>query len=200
MHPCIACIQLYYLSLHIPRWDISPRTLNAREPRKKCFFILMLKCYFSIVSVNNLTAPSGLCAAGYYCNSGAIHDHPTMLNSDQCPNGTVHPIIGDLCPIGHYCPEGTVQPIGCPPGSYQDIPNQDHCKVSNLDFNHWSCMKKVCSEHSTLVFTFLKNPKYTNIVILFSYIKCVFFKILLVIGLIRCMYQGQVFVSFKNWI
>lgn len=82
-----------------------------------------------LFSVTNLTAPSGPCGPGYYCVSGALSSNPTMLNNDQCPTGTVHPIVGDVCPIGHFCPEGTENPIGCPAGSYQDLTNQDHCKA-----------------------------------------------------------------------
>ena len=86
-----------------------------------------MMCYISF-AVNNLTSPSGPCGAGFYCTSGATSSNPTMLNNQQCPNGTVHPIIGDICPDGHYCPEGTSNPIGCPAGTYQDLTNQDHCK------------------------------------------------------------------------
>ncbi|XP_052778533.1 multiple epidermal growth factor-like domains protein 6 [Mya arenaria] len=77
---------------------------------------------------DNLTSPSGPCGAGHYCTSGALSANPTMLSASQCPAGTVHPIVGDVCPIGHYCPEGTDNPIGCPAGTYQDLTTQDHCK------------------------------------------------------------------------
>ncbi|WAR09706.1 hypothetical protein MAR_034782, partial [Mya arenaria] len=77
---------------------------------------------------DNLTSPSGPCGAGHYCTSGALSANPTMLSASQCPAGTVHPIVGDVCPIGYYCPEGMDNPIGCPTGTYQDLTSQDHCK------------------------------------------------------------------------
>lgn len=35
---------------------------------------------------------------------------------------------GGVCPPGKYCPIGTVQPLGCPPGSYQDESGKTYCK------------------------------------------------------------------------
>ena len=67
----------------------------------------------------NLTAPSGDCKRGYYCVSGADKPNPVMLNDTQCPEGSVHPIIGHICPAGHFCPEGSSFPEVCPKGFYQ---------------------------------------------------------------------------------
>ena len=66
--------------------------------------------------------------AGYYCSSGVNKINPLMLNDSQCPQTSVHPIIGHVCPAGHYCPRGTDFPIGCPAGTYQDLTNQETCK------------------------------------------------------------------------
>ncbi|WAR11136.1 hypothetical protein MAR_036212 [Mya arenaria] len=86
-----------------------------------------VKYIFRSFLADKLTSPSGPCSAGHYCTSGALSANPTMLRASQCPAGTVHPIVGDVCPIGHYCPEGTENPISCPAGTYQDLTNQDHC-------------------------------------------------------------------------
>ena len=45
-----------------------------------------------------MTAPSGLCEAGYYCPKGSA----SALELD--------------CPTGRYCPEGTHTPELCPAG------------------------------------------------------------------------------------
>ncbi|RUS80256.1 hypothetical protein EGW08_011985, partial [Elysia chlorotica] len=76
----------------------------------------------------NLTSTSGPCDPGYYCVSGVDKANPVMLNDTQCPNDTVHPIIGHICPAGHFCPGGTDFPIACPAGSFQDLTNQAGCK------------------------------------------------------------------------
>ncbi|PIK41162.1 hypothetical protein BSL78_21986 [Apostichopus japonicus] len=76
----------------------------------------------------NLTEPTDTCMAGFYCISGADKANPFMIDLDQCPTNTVHPIIGHVCPEGHYCPEGTVYPQGCPAGSYNDEEGRYNCK------------------------------------------------------------------------
>ena len=60
--------------------------------------------------------------------SGVDKANPLYLNDTQCPTGTVHPIIGHVCPTGHYCPIGTDYPVPCPAGSYQNDENQWECK------------------------------------------------------------------------
>ncbi|PIK35707.1 hypothetical protein BSL78_27463 [Apostichopus japonicus] len=76
----------------------------------------------------NLTEPTDTCMAGFYCISGADKANPFMIDLNQCPTNTVHPIIGHICPEGHYCPEGTVYPQGCPAGSYNDEEGRYNCK------------------------------------------------------------------------
>ena len=60
-----------------------------------------------------LSAATGNCAAGYYCNERATSATPT--------DGTT----GNICPYGHYCPAGTSDPIPCPLGQYLDLKGQD---------------------------------------------------------------------------
>lgn len=101
----------------------------------------MFDSYFFTVSIfpgTSLTSPSGQCMEGFYCVSGADRSNPLLLNGTQCPLDTVHPIIGDQCPEGHYCPFGTDFPIGCPAGTYQDLTNQASCKPCQEGFYCYS--------------------------------------------------------------
>lgn len=63
----------------------------------------------------NLTTPSGLCQAGYYCLGGS--STPTPLNGTH----------GDQCMVGHYCPEGSNQSLPCGPGTYSSQPLATQC-------------------------------------------------------------------------
>ena len=72
------------------------------------------KHYLNIVYIFlgvNLTAPTAPCWPGYYCVSGVDKPNPLYLNDTQCPEDTVHPIIGHACPTGHYCVEGSEYPV-----------------------------------------------------------------------------------------
>lgn len=53
-------------------------------------------------SEKNMTKPTGLCWAGYYCNSGA-----SVANEIPCPEGK-------------YCKLGTFDPERCPPGTFRN--------------------------------------------------------------------------------
>ena len=57
----------------------------------------------------NLTAVSGPCNAGYFCQSGV---------DTATPPGTVG--TGGICPVGHYCEQGTVNPTPCPMGTFSN--------------------------------------------------------------------------------
>ena len=57
---------------------------------------------------SGLSAVSGDCLAGYYCNGSTIISNP------------VNDTTGDVCPQGHYCPTGSSYPIPCDPGYYTD--------------------------------------------------------------------------------
>ena len=54
-----------------------------------------------------LSAPNGVCSAGWYCERGA---KSSMPNDDH---------EGGLCPEGHYCPNGTKTPRPCLAGTYR---------------------------------------------------------------------------------
>nr|XP_009672374.1 PREDICTED: zonadhesin-like [Struthio camelus australis] len=60
-------------------------------------------CEFS-----GLAAPTGACAEGFWCKSGARVRNPRDGES------------GLPCPPGHYCPEGAPLPLQCPPGTWSD--------------------------------------------------------------------------------
>ena len=57
----------------------------------------------------NLTAPTGECAAGYYCTTGVNTATPSGSNT-----GT-----GNICTTGHYCEARTILPQECEAGTYQ---------------------------------------------------------------------------------
>lgn len=65
---------------------------------------------------SKLSAVTGLCAGGYYCNSGSTVNKPlsTMENDP-----------GARCQIGTYCPEGSTEETPCDPGSYCDARGLD---------------------------------------------------------------------------
>ena len=71
-----------------------------------------------------LTAPSGLCSAGYYCPEGQIIPTPT----------------GFECRIGHYCPEGTPEPIPCSNGTYTNQTLTSECYIC---LEGWYCTEGV---------------------------------------------------------
>ena len=70
----------------------------------------------SFCGEKNLTKPSGLCRAGYYCPIGSSR-------SDWIS-----------CPIGQYCVEGSKEPTNCPSGTYRNITNGKN-KTSDC----WPC-------------------------------------------------------------
>ena len=52
-----------------------------------------------------LSAPSGPCAAGYYCDGGATTSMPSGAG-------------GSHCTAGYYCPEASAFAVACEPGYY----------------------------------------------------------------------------------
>ena len=54
----------------------------------------------SYCGVYGLSAPSGPCDAGYYCDGGEILPNPTT----------------GLCPPGYYCEQQSTTPTPCPAG------------------------------------------------------------------------------------
>jgi hypothetical protein len=61
----------------------------------------------SYCNVTGLSAPTGLCAAGYYCALGSVTPTPLGVYPANSP-----------CPAGSYCPAGALAPSWCDPGSY----------------------------------------------------------------------------------
>jgi hypothetical protein len=64
-------------------------------------------------NATGLTAPSGLCDAGYFCAGG---------------NSQARPAAG-LCGLGTACPQGSSAAVGCPAGRYSDQVGQSTCAV-----------------------------------------------------------------------
>ena len=64
----------------------------------------------SYCATSGLSAPTGLCSAGFFCGSGSVAPDPG--NSMPASAGA------GPCPAGHYCDYGTATPAPCPPGSY----------------------------------------------------------------------------------
>ena len=64
-------------------------------------------------STKGLTNFTGLCAAGYWCKSGAKARFPDEEDGKygSCPTG------------GFYCPEGSEEKLKCPQGRYSPVPN-----------------------------------------------------------------------------
>ena len=52
-----------------------------------------------------LSAPAGLCDAGYYCNGSAEEPNPSERE----------------CPPGYYCEQGSGTPTQCPAGTMSDV-------------------------------------------------------------------------------
>ncbi|KAF0752111.1 hypothetical protein AaE_006158, partial [Aphanomyces astaci] len=77
----------------------------------------------SYCNVSGATAPSGLCAAGYFCHQRNVSPQPTGVSVNS--NGV--PVGGDICPIAHYCPVGSSTPLQCAEGTYAITPGMMAC-------------------------------------------------------------------------
>jgi hypothetical protein len=66
-------------------------------------------------ATQGLSAPTGKCAAGYLCSSGAIG--ASQIADMMMETG--HRLVLS-CPKGHYCSEGTKLAMPCPAGTYCD--------------------------------------------------------------------------------
>ena len=58
---------------------------------------------------NGLSAPTGLCGAGFFCTKNALVSNP----------GTLVPGSYGPCPAGSYCLAGSAVGTLCPPGTYR---------------------------------------------------------------------------------
>jgi len=67
------------------------------------------------------TAPTGLCAAGWYCggNSSSATPSPSDPFFDASQNGQ--------CVAGQYCPLGSSEPTPCAPGTYSSVAGASSC-------------------------------------------------------------------------
>jgi len=83
-------------SLGFPIYDTSIYCLKC-PPGKYC-------------ATTGLTAPTGNCAAGYYCLESSPVSNPSARDAAWGR--------WDKCPFGSYCPEGTATPYPCPRGTY----------------------------------------------------------------------------------
>ncbi|XP_063797929.1 scavenger receptor class F member 1-like [Pseudophryne corroboree] len=90
-------------------------------------------------SAASLTAPSGLCLAGYYCTIGIAR---------PAPAGEAFTGDGGGCPQGHYCPAGSPYPYACPSGTYNNLthrqdclpcPAGHYCAENTSDYNAFPC-------------------------------------------------------------
>ena len=73
-------------------------------------------------NTTGLTAPNGICLAGYYCLGGAESKAPT--------DGTT----GDICPKGSFCTAGSSSPQLCPFGTYTNSTGLDECMDCPVGF------------------------------------------------------------------
>ncbi|KAL7831753.1 hypothetical protein AOLI_G00293010 [Acnodon oligacanthus] len=62
-----------------------------------------------------LIQPTGVCAAGFYCVSGA----KTSIPEDG--------VTGNRCPAGYFCPQGCTSPQPCPDGTYSNSTGAAEC-------------------------------------------------------------------------
>ena len=53
-----------------------------------------------------LSAPTGPCDPGFYCDLGASKSNPE--------DG----VTGNICPQGYYCPQNTTSPLQCSAGTF----------------------------------------------------------------------------------
>ncbi|KAM7082943.1 uncharacterized protein J5F26_014046 [Ciconia maguari] len=95
-------------------------------------------CEFS-----GLAAPTGDCAEGFWCKSGARVRNPQDGESGlPCPPG-------HYCPEGYFCPKGTALPTACPAGSYNPLQRQASCLSCPRGFfcpkNSSSFLENECS-------------------------------------------------------
>ena len=69
----------------------------------------------------SLVMPMGYCSAGFWCSLGSSVLAPMTVAMNPL---TSNPGGGQVCNAGTYCPAGVLSPLGCPPGTYNDLPNQ----------------------------------------------------------------------------
>ena len=129
-----------------------PENTSLAEPcpqgtfTKRTNLTHMLECTYceagKYCGEHGLSEPSGDCAAGYYCHSGAFNPVPNL--------DPMFPLNGP-CPAGSYCPAGTINPLSCAEGTFRDTTgaaNESechpctpgyHCNTTNLTAPSGKC-------------------------------------------------------------
>ena len=69
-----------------------------------------------------LTAPTGPCSGGYWCNIGSPASHP-MCSSAACLT------MFGICPVGSFCPTRTTLPTTCPSGTFTNQTGSTLCTI-----------------------------------------------------------------------
>ena len=77
-----------------------------------------------------LAAPTGKCAAGFYCLRGVASRAPRIGTYEE--GGIARG--GDVCPKGTFCVNGTVVPEQCAAGSYSDAEGRSACTTCPSGF------------------------------------------------------------------
>ena len=76
----------------------------------------------------HLTAASGPCFAGYFCQHGVDRPDPgNGTNATDVCSDSGHLGVGGTCPLGHHCPLATAIPLPCRNGSYSPITGLSAC-------------------------------------------------------------------------
>ena len=102
----------------------------------------------SYCASEGLTAPTGLCTAGYYCTQ----------NATMAIQGT-ETDTGGRCTAGHYCFEGTADPVPCPAGTFMaNILNDGINEFFDMggDKHNFTCTP--CTNSNTCTTTGLSAP------------------------------------------
>ncbi|KAJ8397174.1 hypothetical protein AAFF_G00440080 [Aldrovandia affinis] len=68
--------------------------------------------------VAGLSAPSGECWEGFFCQRGAV-----------LPNSPIRDSRGGPCPPGYFCPKGVAAPQVCPEGSVSTVEGEARCSL-----------------------------------------------------------------------
>ena len=105
----------------------------------------------SYCDAEELTEPTGLCSAGYYCSGAAI------AASAETTTET-----GGPCTAGHYCLEGTSEPVDCPAGTYMSTTHNTGTNIfldTGGNTHNYTCTP--CSNGQVCTTTALTAPDDT---------------------------------------
>ena len=127
----------------------------------------------SYCETTGLSEPTGICAEGFYCQSGAIKANPADSSEGGGP-----------CPTGYYCPAGTSTPKPCDAGTYQintnqieclECPEGSYCTSNTTDPNDYLCPQGYYCPKGTTFSTKYPCPlgTYNNITGISNITECV---------------------------